>query len=532
MELLSYSDSALSLVTPAVAILLAVLTRKVLLSLGAGIVVGALLLTGLNPLDALAYIARGFVEVFWNDGFNKSSVFILLFLLLLGVITSLISLSGGARAFGDWARARVKTRQGSQLLTVLLGILIFIDDYFNSLAVGNISRPLTDRHRISRAKLAYLIDSTAAPVCVLTPVSSWGAYIIALIGSIMMSHGITDMSAIEAFLNMIPMNLYAVFGLAMVLATACLDLNVGSMRSHEDRAHAGELYDLSKGTPPGAAQLGDHERGRVSDLVVPIIALVLATLGALIWTGAQELQEQGSAFSVLGAFEHTDVAGSLVYGAVIGLVLTAGRMLMSHNLSGSLWYKAVAEGIHSMLPAIYILVFAWVLIGVISNMETGRYLASLVSDSVDSGYLPVILFVVSGIMAFATGTSWGTFGIMLPIAGDMAAAADITMMLPMLASVLAGAVFGDHCSPISDTTILSSTGASCHHIDHVTTQLPYALSIALVSVCGYLVMGVTDSVFTGFMAALAAFLVVVTIFRKLSSTSVVRVNRSGALIED
>ena len=531
MDLLNYSDSALSLLTPAIAIALAVLTRKVILSLGVGIIIGSLLLTGFNPLDALSYMAQGFVSVFWDHGFNRGSVFILLFLLLLGVITSLISLSGGARAFGDWARQRVKSRQGSQLLAVLLGVLIFIDDYFNSLAVGNISRPLTDQHRVSRAKLAYLIDSTAAPVCVLTPVSSWGAYIIALIGSIMAAHGVTDITAIGAFLEMIPMNLYAVFGLGLVLATAWLDLNVGSMRSHEDRAMAGELYDLSKGMPPGAAQLGNHERGRVSDLVIPIVILVLATLAALIWTGAGALAEQGKAFSVLGAFENTNVADSLVYGALVGLALTVLRML-NHNLSGDLWYKAIVEGVSSMLPAIYILIFAWVLTGVISHLETGKFLASLVIGSFSPSYLPMVLFAVSGVMAFATGTSWGTFGIMLPIAGDMAAAVDIAMLMPMLASVLAGAVFGDHCSPISDTTILSSTGASCHHMDHVTTQLPYALAIALVSLCGYLVMGLTESAATGFAAAFVAFVVVVLVFRKLSGGQFSGAGAQNSLIRD
>ena len=228
MDLLSFSHSPLSLATPLVAILLAIITRKVLLSLGAGILTGALLLTGYSPLDSLAYIGKSFFAVFWDEGVNVSNVFILLFLMLLGIITTLIDISGGARAFGDWARERVKTRQGSQLLTVLLGVIIFIDDYFNSLAVGNISRPLTDRHGVSRAKLAYLIDSTAAPVCVITPVSSWGAYIIALIGTILATHEITDISAISAFIAMVPMNLYAVFALLLVICSAWMDLNVGA----------------------------------------------------------------------------------------------------------------------------------------------------------------------------------------------------------------------------------------------------------------------------------------------------------------
>lgn len=530
MELLSYSHSALSLVAPAVAIILAIATRKVLLSLGAGIIAGGLLLNDFNIGSTLSYIGQGFAKVFWDEGLNTGSVYILLFLTLLGVITTLISLSGGARAFGEWARERVKTRQGSQLMTVLLGIIIFIDDYFNALAVGNISRPLTDRNGVSRAKLAYLIDSTAAPVCVITPISSWGAYIIALIGSILVAHEVTDISPIAAFVSMVPMNLYAVFALALVLCTAAMDLNVGPMRTHERRARAGELYDTRKGTPPGSSEeLGNSEKGRVSDLVIPVLVLVFATTASMIGTGAAALKEAGDAFSILGAFENTDVTSSLIYGGLIALVVTATR-LISHKFEASVWTKAVVEGIKSMLPAIYILVLAWVLVDVISSLETGKYLAGLVSSSsIDPGYLPMIMFVVAGAMAFATGTSWGTFGIMLPIAGDMAAAADVAMMLPMLASVLAGAVFGDHCSPISDTTILSSTGASCHHIDHVTTQLPYALSIAAIAIFGYFIMGVTDSAAVGFAAAALAFVLLVLGFRKMSGNC--SVGSAGTLAE-
>ena len=514
MDLINYSDSALTLVTPAVAITLAVLTRKVILSLGAGILVGALFLTGFDPIAAAAYIVKGVVKVFWDDGLNRESVFILLFLLLLGGIISFISLSGGAKAAGKWARERVKTRQGSQLLAVFLGVLIFIDDYFNSLAVGNISRPLTDQHQVSRAKLAYIIDSTAAPMCVLTPLSSWGAYVIALLSSIFVAHEVTGMTAIGAFIEMIPMNLYGVFALALVVITAWFDLNVGPMAVHEQRAMAGELYDQSKGVPPGAVQLSGSDTGRVADLVIPIVVLVTATMLSLLGTGAYALTQLGSDFSVLGALEHTAVADSLVYGALAGLLATVTRML-NYKLSSDLWLKALTEGVKSMLPAIYILLFAWVLTGVIGHLETGKYLASLVTGTFSSGYLPMILFVVSGIMAFSTGTSWGTFGIMLPIAGDMAAAADIAMLLPMLAAVLAGSVFGDHCSPISDTTILSSTGASCHHMDHVMTQLPYAVAVALVSIVGYLFMGLFGSPIIGFIASFVSFIGIVFLFKKL-----------------
>ncbi|MFK0573436.1 Na+/H+ antiporter NhaC family protein [Endozoicomonas sp.] len=518
MELTSFSDSSLSLLAPAVAIILAVITRRVLLSLGAGIATGALLLTGLNPLITIRRIFDGFVAVFWDSGLNLSNIYILLFLLVLGVITSLISISGGARAFGEWARQRVKTRQGSQVLTVFLGVIIFIDDYFNSLAVGSISRPLTDRHRVSRAKLAYLIDSTAAPICVITPISSWGAYIIALVGTILATHGLDADSPVLLFLEMVPMNLYAIFALAMVFCTAAMDLNVGPMARHENAARAGSLFDASKGNPPGAPVFIEDDNGRVADLVAPIIVLVLATLGAMIWTGNTALTDNNEVFSILGAFENTNVTLSLISGGLIGLLFAVVRLL-SRNIPGETWGKAVIEGSKSMLPAIYILVFAWVLTGIIGQLETGKYLAGLVSGNISPSYLPFILFVVSGVMAFATGTSWGTFGIMLPIAGDMAAAADITMMLPMLASVLAGAVFGDHCSPISDTTILSSTGASCHHVDHVNTQLPYALSIAVVAMTGYLVMGVSHSITVGFTASLVAFVGLIIVFRRVSEKS-------------
>ncbi|WP_252176096.1 Na+/H+ antiporter NhaC family protein [Endozoicomonas sp. 4G] len=517
MELLSYSTSSLSLVAPAVAIILAILTRRVLFSLGAGILAGALLLTDFSISNTFSYLLNSFTKIFWDGGLNTGTVFILIFLVMLGIITTLIDVSGGARAFGDWARQRVKSRQGSQLVTALLGMIIFIDDYFNALAVGNIGRPLTDRHGVSRAKLAYLIDSTAAPVCVITPVSSWGAYIIALIGSILVAHEVTEVSAMGAFVSMVPMNLYAIFALALVFCTAAMDLNIGPMLTHERRARAGELYDSRKGTPPGSSEtVRSSEKGTVADLVIPVLTLVIATTASLIATGAVALQEAGTPFSILGAFENTNVVNSLIYGGLAGLLVTAVRML-SHNLDASTWGKAVIEGTRSMLPAIYILVLAWVLVDIIGSLETGKYLAELVSSSkIKTGYLPLILFVVSGLMAFSTGTSWGTFGIMLPIAGDMAVVADITMILPMLAAVLAGAVFGDHCSPISDTTILSSTGASCHHIDHVTTQLPYALSTAVVAMVGYLVMGMMDSVVMGFLASAVGFVLLVVLFRKIS----------------
>ena len=424
--------------------------------------------------------------------------------------------SGATSAFADWAKQKITTRRGSILLTAFLGVFIFVDDYFNSLAVGSVSRPLTDRYKVSRAKLAYLLDSTAAPMCVLMPISSWGAYIIAVIGGILASHAITDISPLAAFVQMIPMNFYAIFAIAMVFAVACFNLDFGVMAKEEEAAKNGELFDAKKGSPAGSTvELEEAEGGHISGLILPILVLIFATIFFMINSGASALAADGKAFDILGAFENTDVGSSLVYGALSGLAVALVLSLIS-GVSISLLAQASFHGAKSMLPAVYILFFAWAIGSTIGSMETGKYLAALVGDSIPLSLLPIIMFVLAGFMAFATGTSWGTFGIMLPIAGDMAAGTEISLMLPMLASVLAGSVFGDHCSPISDTTILSSTGANCHHMDHVMTQLPYALSVALVSAIGYLVLGVTSSVLSGFIASAIAFTVVVAIMSRIS----------------
>lgn len=508
---MSAADSALSLLPPLVAIGLAILTRRVLLSLGLGILVGALLLNAANPLAALGDLAARLLALFWTlpaaneaglgspEAWNLS---ILGFLLLLGAMVALVTLSGGTRAFGEWARRRIATRRDAQLMTVVLGAVIFIDDYFNSLAVGNVSRPVTDRQGVSRAKLAYLIDSTAAPVCVLMPLSSWGAYLISLIGGILAAHAITGTSALGAFVQVSMLNFYAISALLLVLATATLDLNLGPMARHEAAARQGRVYDSRRGTPPGNPAVTEHEGGRPRDLLVPIGVLVAATLAALLITGARGLAAEGLAFSLLGAFEHTEVALSLLAGGLLGLATTLAllwpRPAVRANLPRTLWL-----GLGTMWPAIQILVLAWLLTGIIGELGTGAYLAGLVEGVLAPHWLPILLFLLGGIMAFATGTSWGTFGILLPIAGDLAAATELAMLLPMLGAVLAGAVFGDHCSPISDTTILSSTGAACHHIDHVITQLPYAGLGALVSLAGYLVVGLTGSALWGLVACLA-----------------------------
>jgi tetracycline resistance efflux pump len=510
----SYADSALSVLPPLVAITLAILTRKVLLSLGLGIIFGALLLTQFSLVGTGEYIVQTASQLVWKDGELSSwNVYILGFLIVLGMITALITVSGSARAFADWAKLRIRNKRDAKLMTIFLGCVVFIDDYFNSLVVGSISRPITDRYHISRAKLAYILDSTAAPICVISPVSSWGAYIIALIGGILTAHGFADSGHLSVFIQMIPMNFYALFSLLLLVCVAIFGLDVGPMRQHELNALRGNLFDESKGKPPGAVtDLPEADTGKVIGLFLPIAILVFATVYFMVSSGAEALVAKDQVFSVLGAFENTDVSFSLFFGSLVGLIVTI-LLAFQQKVELSMLFKGMSVGARSMLPAIYILLFAWTISSVIGQLETGKYMASLATDNIPFALLPAMLFLLAGITAFSTGTSWGTFGIMLPIAADMAMGSDSTMMLPMLAAVLSGAVFGDHCSPISDTTILSSTGASCHHIDHVVTQLPYALIAALISLVGYIVLGFTGSLMAGLVCCSILFVISIVILR-------------------
>ncbi|MBR9727412.1 Na+/H+ antiporter NhaC family protein [Shewanella intestini] len=514
MNIISYSDSALSLLPPVVAIVLAIVTRKVLLSLGLGIVVGALLLNDYSLTHSAQFITHTATALVWDDGaLNAWNLYLLGFLVILGMITALITVSGSSRAFAEWAKQHIRNKRDAKLMTMFLGCAVFIDDYFNSLVVGSIARPITDRYHISRAKLAYLLDSTAAPVCVISPISSWGAYIIALVGGILTAHGFADTGHLSIFIQMIPMNFYAIFALLLLLCVAMFTLDVGPMRQHELNAQKGELFDESKGLPPGAtADLPEVDNGKIAGLFVPILALIVFTVYFMVASGADALAADNLPFSVLGAFEKTDVASSLFFGAIVGLAVTLVLTIIQ-KVQWDLIGQGLWVGAKSMLPAIYILLFAWSIAGVIGQLETGKYMASLATGNIPFALLPAVLFLLAGITAFSTGTSWGTFGIMLPIAADMAMGSDTVMMLPMLSAVLAGAVFGDHCSPISDTTILSSTGASCHHLDHVMTQLPYTLIVALISLVGYIVLGFTESVTMGLIAASVVFVMSVLVLK-------------------
>ncbi|WP_220721098.1 Na+/H+ antiporter NhaC family protein [Agarivorans litoreus] len=509
MQTISYTDSFLSILPPVIALLVALATRRVIIALSCGIITGALLLSNFSFVDSGIYLSKLAAGLAWDDGApNWWNLQIVIFLLLLGGMTSLMTATGATTAFAEWAKKRIKTKRHATVTTALLSFVVFVDDYFHSLAVGSVARPLTDQVGVSRAKLAYLLDSTAAPMCVLMPLSSWGAYIIALVGGLLVTHNITDITPLAAFATMIPLNFYAVFALLMALVVAYFNINIGPMKQHERNAEKGQLFDESKGIPAGSVNHDfEADNGSPLGLVLPIAILTLVTFASFVVTGATALEE-GQAFSLLAALENTDVTLSLVTGGVVGLLVSVG-FAFKQQLSLSQLAHAIWVGIKAMSPAILILVFAWSISGVIGDMETGKYLASKLDGAISPAILPVLVFVLAGLMAFSTGTSWGTFGIMLPIAADMSVASDVSLILPMLSAVLAGAVFGDHCSPISDTTILSSTGAACHHIDHVATQLPYALLVAKISIACYLVMGMTGSVIASLAVGLLLFAITI-----------------------
>ena len=506
MELIDFSSSVWSIIPALLAIVLAIATRRVLVSLSAGIIVGALMLGGWNIGSSFSYLSSNVISLVYADGAINSNMNIVLFLLLLGVLTALLTVSGSNRAFAEWAQSRIKGRRGAKLLAASLVFVTFIDDYFHSLAVGAIARPVTDRFKVSRAKLAYILDSTAAPMCVMMPVSSWGAYIITLVGGLLATYSITEYTPIGAFVAMSSMNFYAIFSIIMVFFVAYFSFDIASMARHEKLALENYEDELEEET--GA-------KGHVCNLVLPILVLIFSTVTMMIYTGASALAADGKEFSILGAFENTVVGTSLVVGGTCSILVSTLLIIIDRQVSVPEYARSWISGIKSMAGAIAILFFAWTINKVVGDMQTGKYLSSLVSGNIPMQFLPVILFILGSAMAFSTGTSWGTFGIMLPIAAAMAANAAPELLLPCLSAVMAGAVCGDHCSPVSDTTILSSTGAKCNHMDHVTTQLPYAATVATATAIGYIVVGFTYSGLAGFVAtAVSLFLIVFAVKKR------------------
>ena len=497
MELVDYSSSIYSIIPALLAIILAIATRRVLVSLSAGIIVGALMLVDFNPLNALIYLKDNVVALVYSSEEGMNSNMNIVFFLVLTV-------SGSNRAFAEWAQNKIKGRRGAKLLAASLVFVTFIDDYFHSLAVGAIARPVTDRFKVSRAKLAYILDSTAAPMCVMMPVSSWGAYIITLVAGLLATYSITSYTPMGAFVAMSSMNYYAIFSLLMVFFVAYFSFDIASMARHEKLAMERDYKE----------EVIEGVKGKVRNLILPILVLITVTVFMMIHTGSEALAADGKPFSLLGAFENTTVGISLVVGGSSAVAMSTLLIILERQVSLQEYGKAWIAGIKSMLGAIAILFFAWTINKVVGDAQTGKYLSSLVSGSIPVQFLPVILFILGSAMAFSTGTSWGTFGIMLPIAAAMATNSAPELLLPCLSAVMAGAVCGDHCSPVSDTTILSSTGAKCNHMDHVTTQLPYAATVATASAVGYIVVGFTESGLAGFVTTAAVLVALVFIVKK------------------
>jgi len=512
MELVNYANSPLAFVVPVVTILLAITTGRVVLSLLSGAIIGALMLNGIS-LDAFTYLWGKFTDIFISDGsIDLWTLNIFLFLVFLGATTAILTINGATSAFAEWAHRRIDSRRGASLMTVFLGIILFIDDYFNAIGVGAVSRPVTDSFKISRAKLAYLIDSTSAPMVILTPISSWGGYVIALLGTTFALHNI-ELGSLSAYVQMIPMNFYAILTIALVLYTAYSDFNIGAMRYQEDQARQGILYDASHSGEAGDERIREGENGRAFELFVTIGILVLVTILSLFYTGYAGLKEKGEAFSFIQALEASDVGLALVIGSIsslfvalffsIGKPLTLGERLM-----------ALFKGALTMKEALIVLTAAWLIASVIKDIQTGNYIATLVESHLNLSLLPALIFLLSAIMAFSTGTSWGTFGIMIGITANIAVETDPSQILVLLSAVLAGAVMGDHCSPISDTTILSSIGARSNHIDHVKTQIPYALLSGLAALVGFLVIGYTQSLLLAWIASAAVLISAVILVRR------------------
>lgn len=461
-----------ALVPPLLAILLAFVTKEVYSSLFIGSAVGVLLYTGFHPWDAFT----SFFEILRNS----MNINILIFDILLGMVVVLMAKSGGSAAYGKWAGTKIKTKRSALLATMGLGVLIFVDDYFNCLTVGSVMRPVTDSHKVSRAKLAYIIDSTAAPVCIIAPISSWAAAVNSYVPA---DAGI---SGFQLFLRTIPYNLYAILTLLMVFTVILSGLDFGLMKKHEKNAANGDLFTSGGEEFDQVKEEEISSNGKVIDLVLPVLVLIVTAIGAMIYTGFL-----GGATDVVTAFAGCDAETSLIFATLLTVMFMLVLYLPRKVITFKGFMDSFVEGFKMMIPAIGILIFAWSLKGMGDALEIASFVEKLVgSNASASVLLPAILFLVAIFLSFSTGTSWGTFAILVPIAIAMFPGTDnMQMMIIAVASVLSGAVCGDHVSPISDTTVMSSAGAQSNHINHVTTQMQYAVVVAVVSAIGYVIAG-------------------------------------------
>ena len=490
-------ESFWSLLPPLIAIVLALSTKEVYSSLFIGILSGGLLFSGFSFEGSIRHI---FMDSIISVLSTSANVGIICFLVILGMMVQLINKTGGSRAFGEWTRDVIETRSGAMLATVALGCLIFIDDYFNCLTVGSVMRPVTDKHRISRAKLAYIIDTTAAPICIIAPISSWAAAV---------SGFVEEENGMKIFLETIPYNFYALLSICMMLFLIFLKVDFASMWVHERNAEEkGDLFTTAE-RPYGESEEENGKIGSIPDMLVPIFLLIVFCVIGMVYSGGFFA---GADF--ITAFSHSDAPTGLVLGSFMALIISLLYYLSKKAISFHDAMDCLPEGFKQMVPAILILTFAWSLKAMTDSLGARDFVAKLVEGRAETmlSFLPGFIFLIAVGLSFATGTSWGTFGILIPIVVGVFEKTDYNMMIISISSCMAGAVCGDHCSPISDTTIMSSAGAQCVHINHVSTQLPYAILVALVSVIAYLIAGFIKNPWVSFsIAAILLFFILLQI---------------------
>lgn len=492
-----YFATFVALIPPIIAILLALLIKEVYSSLFVGILVGGLLYSNFSFEGTVNHVfSDGFLQVL-SDKYNMG---ILIFLVLLGSIVALMNRAGGSAAFGKWASNHIKTRVGAQLITILLGVLIFIDDYFNCLTVGSVMRPVTDRHKISRAKLAFLIDATAAPVCIISPISSWAA---AVSGFVKGEDGFT------LFVRAIPYNFYAILMILTMVTMTIMKIDFGPMALHEKNAKKGDLFSEDNDESKEKTIL-DNRKGKVIDLIIPIFSLVVCCVIGMIYTGGFFSGE-----NFVTAFSNSDASVGLALGSFFGLIITVILYLIRRVLPFTECMDCLVEGFRAMVPAIMILTMAWSLKAMTDSLGAKEFVANQMSSVAGEFqiFLPAIIFLVGCFLAFATGTSWGTFGILIPIVVSVFQNTDPQLLIISISACMAGAVCGDHCSPISDTTIMASAGAQCKHVNHVSTQLPYAVMVAVVSCISYIVAALVKNPWISLPIAMVSMIVVLVFIK-------------------
>ena len=483
-----------ALVPPIVAIALALITKEVYSSLFIGVLVGGLFYSGFNFEGTLVHIFNEGLIAQLSDAYN---VGILIFLVFLGIMVCLMNKAGGSAAFGKWASEHIKSRVGVQLATILLGCLIFIDDYFNCLTVGSVMRPVTDRENVSRAKLAYLIDATAAPVCIIAPISSWAAAVSGFAPE--------GTNGLMLFINAIPYNYYALLTIMMMVSMTILKIEYGPMAVHEMNAKNGDIFTVAPVTSDSDSKV--EGKGAVVDLVFPIVSLIISCVIGMIYTGGFFSGE-----SFVDSFANSDASVGLVLGSFVAMFITIAFYIIRGVLKFHACMDCIVEGFRAMVPAITILCLAWTLKGMTDSLGAAEYVAGVVENSAGSflNFLPAIIFLIACGLAFATGTSWGTFGILIPITLKVfPLESGNPLAIICVSACMAGAVCGDHCSPISDTTIMSSAGAQCDHIAHVSTQMPYAVTAAAVSFVTYIVAGFVKNPVVSLLIGIIMMLVVV-----------------------